>query len=295
MSDTNIPKITREILDGIPLPATSDTDDKEERGVVVAIGGSHLVPGAIRLSGVGALRAGAGKLQIGTVQRSAIHMGIEVPEALVVALPTTRSGEIASNAGGYLATNVANANAVLVGPGMSSQPAPAALVRALCAKLAKSATIVLDGGAIAALQNDNEIFRSIGCRAIITPHAREMALLVDLPPEEVKADAAVIAQHCAQKYQTVVVLKGSTTFVAHPTGEILEYCDGKAGLGTSGSGDVLAGIVVGLAARGAPPMAAAAWGVWAHGSAGNVLTNKIGYAGFIASDLLMEIPQFVNG
>ncbi len=93
----------------------------------------------------------------------------------------------------------------------------------------------------------------------------------------------------------VVALKGSETFITAPNEAPLCYRDGRSGLGTSGSGDVLAGIVAGLSARGASPRTAAAWGVWAHGSAGNKLSRSVARIGFLASELLDEIPHAIHG
>jgi NAD(P)H-hydrate repair Nnr-like enzyme with NAD(P)H-hydrate dehydratase domain len=89
----------------------------------------------------------------------------------------------------------------------------------------------------------------------------------------------------------VVALKGAETFIADPSGRLL--CNrkaGNAGLGTSGSGDTLSGVVVGLLARGADVLQAAAWGVFLHGRAGDVLARKVGPVGYLARELLAEIP-----
>lgn len=287
-------RITRLRLDDFPLPVAADDDDKENRGVVLVVGGSTRVPGAVRLAGIAALRAGAGKLQIGTVKAVAISLGVVVPEALVLSLAMTRDGEIGRNAAGLLAESVSNANAVLIGPGVTNQLSTASFVRGVLSNLSNDTVLVIDGGATATLRADDTLLHQLGARAIITPHAGEMATLLELPIEEIRADPAAIAQHCADRFQAVTVLKGGETWIAAPRETIMHYRDGKVGLGTSGSGDVLAGIIAGLAARGAAARTAAAWGVWVHGSAGNKLTRTVGRTGFLASDLLREIPAFVN-
>lgn len=99
----------------------------------------------------------------------------------------------------------------------------------------------------------------------------------------------------ARDLNAVVALKGSETFIATPYGEVFRYSEGEVGLATSGSGDILAGILVGLLARGATLDQAAVWAVYLHGAAGNRLKRRIGAVGFLARELSDEIPALMNG
>ena len=92
----------------------------------------------------------------------------------------------------------------------------------------------------------------------------------------------------------VIALKGAETFIATPNGDLFCYDKGDVGLATSGSGDTLAGVVAGLVGRGTPALNATMWAVFLHGEAGNRLANKIGRVGYLARELLDEIPQVVN-
>ena len=288
-------KLTRLRLDSMPLPAVGENDDKEARGVVLTIGGSIHVPGAMRLAAEGAQRAGAGKLQVATVRQCAMALGVAIPEALIVSLATSHNGEVdAALSAKVLHKRITRADAVLIGPGMMNVANAVSLVRRIAPSLMPGTTLVLDGTAILALGADDTLLHGRDVHSIITPHAGEMASLLEIPVEDVRANASAVAQHCAERFQCVVVLKGGETWIAHPTAPLLCYRDGKAGLATSGSGDVLAGVVTGLAARGASPTIAAAWAVWAHGSAGNKLTRSVGKIGFIARELLPEIPSLLN-
>ena len=287
-------KLTRLRLDSLPLPPVRDDDDKERRGVVLAIGGSVQVLGAVMLTGVAALRAGAGKLQLATVRTGAPALGHAVPEAMVLGLPTSRHGEIdPAVSSKLLRKNLSAARAVVIGPGMMDSSNTIGLVRRLMDRIKPETTLVLDGAAVLALGADEALLQEFGGNAVMTPHAGEMASLLEIPIEEVRPNAAAIAQYCADRFQCVVVLKGGDTWIAEAQQPMLHYVDGKSGLGTSGSGDVLAGVITGLAARGAAARTAAAWGVWAHGSAGNKLSRSIGKVGFLASELLVEIPRLV--
>lgn len=288
-------KLSRLRLDDFPLPKVGNDDSKEDRGVVLTIGGSDTVPGAIRLAALGALRAGAGKLQIATSENVAIGLGIAVPEALVLGLPVTDDGELdALLLHTTLERNVANAKAILVGPGMSVKEGGAEFLQFVVANMAQAATLVVDGPMLQWLAEDDTMLRPLDGRVILTPHAGEMASLLEIPLDELSTDAAEVVEHAANRFGATVVFKGSETWISAVDTIPLCYRDGKAGLGTSGSGDVLAGVVAGLAARGASTLAAASWAVWAHGSAGNRLARSIAPIGFLASELLVEVPALLN-
>jgi ADP-dependent NAD(P)H-hydrate dehydratase len=130
---------------------------------------------------------------------------------------------------------------------------------------------------------------------ILTPHHGEMEKLTGISAEAIAADPIGCARSVAELFEAVVVLKSSETVIADPGGEILLYSSDCAGLATGGSGDVLAGIMAGLAARGADPLTAAAWGVWLHGQAGQGAMERIGPIGFLARDLIQEIPRLMAG
>lgn len=287
--------VTPGLLRRMPLPPLRRDADKESRGVVLVAGGSMLVPGAILLAGVAALRAGAGKLQLATVRGAAVGLALAVPESLVVALPQSSAGEIAGARGVAPLRDYADrARALLVGPGMATGATANAFLAALIPHLDDEATLVLDGACVIALRTARPRLASSGWRVVVTPHAGEMASLLDVDREEVEADPAGIAVRAADQLGVVVVLKGADSWIADPDGTLLHYRGGSAGLGTSGSGDTLAGIVAGLAARGATPLAAAAWGVWAHGTAGRRLARRMGTVGYLARELLAEVPALVG-
>jgi NAD(P)H-hydrate repair Nnr-like enzyme with NAD(P)H-hydrate dehydratase domain len=129
---------------------------------------------------------------------------------------------------------------------------------------------------------------------VLTPHAGEMANLLDEPKERVEAQPAACARRAAEQFGAIVALKGAESWIAAPDGSLYHYTGGTVGLATSGSGDTLAGIVAGLAARGAPALHAAIWGAWLHGAAGRLLGRKVGPIGFLARELLDEIPGLLR-
>ena len=283
--------VTRALLRRMPLPRPDAEGDKDARGRVLAVGGSAETPGAILLAGVAALRAGAGKLQLASVKSVAAALGVAVPEALVVALPETRGGEISGGAGAdSLRERVSGIDALLIGPGMTSERAARALVRGVVRRMGDDATLVLDASAVTALHDDDDALLELHGRAVLTPHAGEMATLLGVEKDDVESDPAEMARDAAARFGAVMALKGPESWIAEPDGTLYHYAGGSVGLATSGSGDTLAGIVAGLAARGASPVQAAIWGAYLHGAAGEVLARRIGPIGFLARELLDEVP-----
>ena len=292
---TRARKVTRALLRRMPLPRLDEDGDKDARGQVVAIGGSAETPGAILLAGVAALRAGAGKLQLATVRSASAALGVAVPEALVVGLPETRSGEIAGAAAArLLSERCSTADAILIGPGMSSARSAHALLRSLVRKIGPDTTLVIDAGALLALQRDRALVRQLHGRVVLTPHAGEMASLLDADKADVEQNAEAYALEAAERFGAVVALKGAETWIAEPGGALFHYAGGSVGLATSGSGDTLAGVVTGLAARGASASCAAVWGAYLHGAAGAALTRRMGRVGFLARELLSELPPLLR-
>jgi len=137
------------------------------------------------------------------------------------------------------------------------------------------------------------LLHRLGGRAVITPHAGEMAAVMGMEKEEVEADPLAVARRAAEELGAAVALKGPDTVIAAPDGRAYRYSGGRVGLATSGSGDVLAGLIAGLLARGAEPVAAAACGVWLHGEAGNALARRVGPIGFLARELPAEVPRLL--
>ena len=280
-------RVDAALLKGWPLPDPRASNSKEDRGRVLVIGGSVQIPGAAMLAGIAALRAGAGKLQVATARNAALPMAIALPEGKVMGLPSDASGNIRT-LGQEGAEAVRHAGAVLVGPGMDSSEATRRVVASVLA--AASSTVVLDAGALdlAALRGESR--RRSSATLVLTPHAGEMAALLDTDEDAIAADAARIARECAQVWGVVLALKGPTTHIAAPDGRMWINTAGSVGLGTSGSGDVLAGLIAGLAARGATPEQAAVWGVHLHAKAGARLSRRLGLVGFLAREISGEVP-----
>jgi len=276
-----------------PLPLPDGETDKNGRGRVLAVGGCRTVPGGIQLTAEAALRAGAGKVRVATIAGAALVVGVAMPEVGIVSLPETDAGEIADGAAG--AAEMERFDAVIAGPAMADGEAAGRLVDQLVATVGGTATLVLDAAALMACDIRSERLRDCPRPLILTPHVGEMAAMLACPAEVVTGDRAGCVRRAARDFGAVVVLKGATTLVAAPDGALFAYAGGGVGLATGGSGDVLAGIAAGLAARGADPLAATLWAVWLHGEAGRRCAEQIGPLGFLARELLAHVPALMRG
>jgi ADP-dependent NAD(P)H-hydrate dehydratase len=155
---------------------------------------------------------------------------------------------------------------------------------------ASDVTFIIDAMCVTGLWDHRRLTSRRKRQLIITPHPGEMAALTGLSKSHINHDPVSVAEKVASHLQCVVVLKGSSTVVAQPDGPSYRYPGGGVGLATSGSGDVLAGVLAGLVARGAPAVEAAIWSVYLHGEAGRRLAERIGPLGFLARELPLEIP-----
>lgn len=273
-----------------PLPQPEGETDKNARGRVLVAGSSRTVPGAIALTGEAALRAGAGKVQLASVEGVALPLGIAFPEAAVFPLTPGPEGELGEAAGGEIATYVERCDTLVLGPGMSPKAPVEAILRNVLAGIGDDPSMVLDAAMIGAAATLEAEVRALTGRIVLTPHPGEMIQLMDCDEARIRDDPAGLVQEAAERFAATVLLKGAETWIACPGADPLHYAGGGHGLATAGSGDVLAGIIGGLLARGTPPQAAAGWGVWLHGEAGRVLARRIGPMGFLGRELLAEIP-----
>ena len=283
-------KVDDALLRAWPLPAPDAAGDKETRGRTVVIAGSREMPGAAWLAAVAALRAGAGKLVVATARSVASGLALKLPEARVIGLAETADGGLVADGQAALAEVLAVADAVLIGPGLQDAGASVRLVHDVISRSASrdDMRLVLDAAAMDAATD--RFTRPV----LLTPHAGEMAHLSGIDKDTVCRDAEQLALQTARQRNAVVALKGATTWIAAPDGRCWRHDGGNVGLATSGSGDTLAGLICGLAARGAALEQAAVWGVALHARAGDALARRLGPLGYIASELLAEVPALMH-
>lgn len=273
-------------LEKHPLPPVID-GGKESKGRILILAGSRAVPGAALLSATAAMRAGAGKLRIATVESAAMAVGVAMPEAMVLPLAEADDGGFADAAVEQLRELARDIDAVLAGPGVKRSPVCKGLAEVL---LESNAALALDVALLETLEPPEQPRQPL---PVLLPNADELAALLDCDPDEVERDPIGCGVRAAGLYRSVVLVKGVTSHVVTPEGESWTYDGGAPGLGVCGSGDVLAGIVGGLLARGAEPLNALLWAVWLHGEAGARLGDKVGPIGFLAREIADEVPALL--
>lgn len=282
-------ELTRSALRDFPLPVQTD-GDKDEHGRLLIVAGSREVPGAALLSARAALRAGAGKVRIATVESVAPAMALHMVEALIVPLQEDEEGGCAAGAVETVAKQLERMNAIVAGPGMRSGAVSTDIARVI---LESCKSVALDAGLLHCLPEVDAICRKSEVPPILLPHVRELASLLETSEDQVAADRLGAAHRAADRYGAFILAKGADSFIAAPDGRCWTYRGGAPGLGIAGSGDVLSGIAGALLARGAEPLTALLWAVLLHGEAGEMLSAKIGPVGFLARELPEEIPALL--
>jgi hydroxyethylthiazole kinase-like uncharacterized protein yjeF len=297
--------VTPSLLRDWPLPAPGE--DKYSRGSVLVIGGARATPGAALLAGTAALRAGAGKLTLAVAESVAMQLGVALPECGAMGLPETAEGSVTGEGLDRISSYLDRADAILVGPGLDDPDLAEDLLRALLeregdgsgdsgsgeGKAGGGPAVVLDAYALGGLVKLADRLDPWKGRLILTPNPKEAAILLGREVEDLTADVAEIAD----KFQAVVSCQG---FIARPSGgdapeesELWKMTTGYGGLGTSGSGDVLAGAIAGLRARGTTGAQAACWGTHLHAAAADRLASRLGPLGFLARELADELPALM--
>lgn len=294
MAELSATAIDARALQRWPLPQPHPQGDKEDRGSVLVIAGSAEMPGAALLAGTAALRAGAGKLTLAVPGLGPEPLAVAVPEARVLALPGTAGADLPE----ALCQVIDRSAAILIGPGMQDEAATLRLAVQVLRRV-KDQSVVVDALALAVLHEALPL-----PWLLATPHAGEMAHLTGHAKEAICSDPAAYAAEGAARFGACMALKGPSTWIAAapvstPREEEREaglwrFDGGTPSLATSGSGDVLAGIAVGLAARGLPPVGVAAWAAFAHAACGHRLEERHGGMGYLARELLAEIPAVLN-
>lgn len=258
------------------LPPRRRTAHKGDFGHVLVVGGGAGMPGAVRLCGEAALRAGAGRVSIATDPAHASNIVMSRPELM--------SHGISSAA--ELQPLLEIADVVAFGPGLGRSPWAQDLVTALAADEHPS---VWDADALNWLAESPQKREN----RVITPHPGEAATLLGLSAAEIQADRLAASKHLAERYGGVAVLKGSGTLISSTSGAPWICTAGNPGMAAPGMGDVLTGIIAALLAQGFATEEGAAIGVEVHARAGDRAAED-GERGLLASDLLEELRGVIN-
>ncbi len=280
--------VTPTLLRDWALPSWAGRNDsKYSRGRVLVVGGAAETPGGVQLAGLAALRIGAGHLTLAVAAPVAAALAVAVPEAGVLALPVDDRGSVLGGGTDRLGEELGRADAVLLGPGLDDLDQTAELLSWAVPRLGPETALVLDAYALGALPQRIASLTLPSGRTVLTPNSSELEVLLDGGDSSGSDDGAPGADAAATRYQAVISAGGQ---VAHPDGRSWEIEAGHDGLATSGSGDVMAGAVVGILAGGAAPEQAAVWANYVHASAGDRLAARVGRLGFLAREIIDELP-----
>ncbi|HEX6723717.1 MAG TPA: NAD(P)H-hydrate dehydratase [Gaiella sp.] len=263
------------LLDRVPRRGARDT--KFSSGSLLVVGGAPGTTSAAVLSATAALRADAGYVTLAVPAEA-------LPVAEALALEPVKRGFEWANAAAALEPDLARASALAVGPGLGRSDEARALVRAL-----------LEGSSLPAVVDADGLFGLEPVRrdapTVLTPHAGELARLLDVESAWVSAHRLEAAARAAERFAAVVLLKGADTIVRAPDGRTVVCDTGPPSLATAGTGDVLTGVVGAFLAKGLDPVDAAAAAALAHGLAARSVPHQ---AGLVASDVAAALPSVLS-
>ena len=261
------------------LPTRTPESHKGSYGKVLAVCGSSPYRGAAVLSVMGALRTGAGLVTLAAPECVVSAAAARVPEAIF--LPDAAQERILEE--------VSRSEVCLLGCGLSADADTAQLAKK--ALDASMGVVVLDAGALCSLADDISAITAFAQSQplIVTPHPGEMARLCRCSVEDIEKERTSCALDFAHSTGAITVLKGHETLIACPDGTLYENHTGNAGLARGGSGDILAGMIAGLAAQGMSAEHAAASGVFLHGLSADRCAVRLSMQGMLPSDILTDL------
>lgn len=277
--------IDEELVFSLLKPRPADSH-KGTFGTLLCLCGSLPYRGAALLAAEGALRSGAGIVQLASVEPVLAACCVRLPEATLLPLVPGPDGGPGRENLPRLADSLAGCRGMLAGCGLTHGAETAFLVRELVPRA--KGTVVLDADALNALAGSPLPHPAVG-GLILTPHPGEMARLTGMSIGKIQQNRVETAARFAAQQNCVLVLKGSGTIIAAPDGRLFINRTGNPGLAKGGSGDILAGLIAGLACSGLEAAEAAVCGVFLHGLAADRCAARLGQAGMLPHDILADL------
>ncbi len=269
------------------IPPRALDSHNGDYGHALLIGGSRGMAGAISLSGMAALRSGAGLVTIATPEVCQATVAGYEPSYMTVPVASDELGRLAKTAHRRIAELAAKCTSAAIGPGMQVTPDVEYLVRRFFLELPQP--LVVDADALNALATQPDLFARHAGPRIVTPHPGEFARLCGIAKLD-PAEREDRARDLAIRGGLIVVLKGHRTIVTDGR-ELCVNETGNPGMATGGCGDVLTGIIAALAGQNFSPYEAAQLGAHLHGLAGDLAAAALGQTSLIASDLVRYLPE----
>jgi NAD(P)H-hydrate epimerase len=280
----------RSVLPPRPLAANKGTFGK-----VLVVAGSINYIGAAYLACNGAIRVGAGLVTLATATSLQPILAAKLTEVTYLPLPESSPGIIAPEAARLVKRGLGEYDVLLVGCGLGQSRPTVRFIRSSLSRIKTGPpSLVIDADGLNTLAKVRHWWRRLTGDAILTPHPGEMARLTGLSIDGIQSDRLGTAKKAAQEWHKTIVLKGAYTVIAASDGRSMVSPFANPGLASAGTGDVLAGVIAGLAAQGVPLFEAAAGGVYLHAKAGEMVKDKLGDSGMVASDLVPALPLVIK-
>ncbi len=271
------------------LPERTAASHKGTFGTAFVVAGSSSYTGAAMLAGTAAYRIGTGLVTMAVPEPLHPILAGHLPEAIWVSLPH-ENGFISDVAADDVLQNLERATAFLIGPGLSDKLSTRSFIGNLIPAI--KTPMVVDADGLRHLYQITDWHKNIFTPAVLTPHPGEMSALTGLSKEEIQSNREVVAMKYAKEWGHVVVLKGAFTVIASPDGRLTIIPVATPALAKAGTGDVLAGLIVGLRAQGVDAYDAAVAGAFIHAQAGLFAAETMGTtASVLATDILDAIPD----
>jgi NAD(P)H-hydrate epimerase len=271
------------------IPKRPTNTHKGEYGHTLVLAGSRGKGGAAGLTGLAALRAGAGLVTLAVPE--SCHQALEFNplETMTVALPETKSGCVSTKAVDVIMETLKGKNALAIGPGLSTDKETVRLLETLLPQV--ECPLIIDADGINALGKSGKLIDQIRAETVLTPHPKEMSRLSGWSVQDILNQRIERAGEYAQEHNITLLLKGARTVVAFADGTVLINPTGNPGMATAGSGDVLTGLIAGLVSQGLSVPSATSAGAFIHGMAGDIYAEANHLIPLIASDLLDKVPE----
>ena len=280
------------------LPPREEAGHKGDYGHALLLAGAPGKSGAAILAARAAVRAGAGLVTIAVPEPILAGVDLGSIESMTLGLPAASNGQITGEAVEKVLAAAEGKEVLGLGPGLGQEPETAEAIRRIVLEAKLSLVIDADGvNAFAGRAGDLKGRRD---ETVLTPHPGELGRLLGIPTKEVQADRVAAARRAAQETGAIVVLKGSQTLIATPDRDVWINSTGNPGMATGGSGDVLTGLLTGLAAQrrahGLEMLDATLLAVYLHGLAGDLAAKELGgERGLAAGDLVGFLPAAFAG
>lgn len=270
------------------LPKRKERSSKGDFGRVLCVCGSVGMAGAAYLCAKACYRTGAGLVEIFTPEENRTVLQSSLPEAIITAYNSENAAEL-------LLSSLEKADCVAIGCGLSVTPLSRKILSTLLHNIdAKEKPIILDADALNLISKNPSFLKYIK-GAIITPHALEFSRLTGNSVKDILDRPDALTHEYAQKHSLVCVLKDHNTVVSDGSNRLYINNTGNSGMATAGSGDVLCGILAGLAAQArAASLDIASLGVYIHGLCGDISARRLSEYSLMASDLIDALPLVFN-